>query len=717
MRMRPALGAHGPKAMIAVLLAWLLAVLPAAAQVLTLPDRDLPVSLVADEVVVQTEKGLVIAEGSVEIYYGERTLTASRIVYDNNTGQIDATGPIVLRDPSGATVYADAAELDADLVDGVVAGARAVLQGEAKLAAVEARRVGNRYNTLSKAVYSPCRVCVEDPTPLWRIRARRVIHDEEARLIHYEDATFDVMGIPVAWLPYFRHADPTVKRTSGFLVPVFTSSSVYGYGLKTPYYWVIDENSDATLTPFFMTDEGLILEGEYRRLFASGEMRIYAIGTVNDYLGSNRFHGALDTEGRFDLTEEIEWGWDVTLASDDGFLRRFDYEQYGDRLTSELFVRRYREDGYFDISGLYFQSLRLNEPSGQIPTALPVIDARWNIDDPWTGGEFGLFASTYSLFRDQGRDVSRLTLGADWERQVITDWGLSLTGFAEVRGDLFIVNDDPAQRDDTVARASGLAGVEARFPLVTEPRDGVVHLFEPIVQAIVAPYGGNDADIPVEDSLVTEFDETNVIDRNHFAGFDSLEEGPRVNVLLRYERMSDEGLALEAAVGRSFRFEDQPAFSTGSGLREAASDYVAAWSASYEPFFAVAHRLRFGDDAELTRNEVFVQFDYWRVEANATYFFYEEDPRIDLARTREEIYGNLRFALDENWSALAFARRDLEAGEFVSYGGGIGFLNECCSVELIARREARSTEADPSSTSVNLQIKLFTLGTNEAQER
>ena len=167
-----------------------------------------------------------------------------------------------------------------------------------RLSAVEARRVDDRYNTLSKAVYSPCKVCAEDPTPLWRIRARRIIHDEAERIIHYEDATFDLMGIPIAWLPYFRHPDPTVKRASGFLVPSFFSSSIYGYGLKLPYYWVVDEHSDATITPFFMTNDGLILELEYRRAFETGDMRISGSGTVNDYLGNSRFHGHFDSEGR-----------------------------------------------------------------------------------------------------------------------------------------------------------------------------------------------------------------------------------------------------------------------------------------------------------------------------------------------------------------------------------------------------------------------------------
>lgn len=101
----------------------------ASAQPVDLPPRDQPVALVADEVIYDTNSGRVTAAGSVEIYYGERTLTADRIVYDSRADRLEATGNIVIRDPSGATVYADIAELDADLRDGIVRGARGVMAG------------------------------------------------------------------------------------------------------------------------------------------------------------------------------------------------------------------------------------------------------------------------------------------------------------------------------------------------------------------------------------------------------------------------------------------------------------------------------------------------------------------------------------------------------------------------------------------------------------
>ena len=672
-------------------------------------DPSQPVALVADKVTVQAETGLVIAEGSVEVYYGERTLTARKIIYNDRTKRISAEGDLVLRDPTGVTVFADTADLDVELRDGLVEGARSVLDQNIRLAAVEARRVDQRYNTLSKAVYSPCKVCAEDPVPLWRIRARRIIHDEQEKIIHYENATFDVLGIPVAWLPYFRHPDPSVKRASGFLVPRFLSSSVYGNAVKLPYYWVIDDHSDFTFTPFLTTDEGVILEGEYRRAFRNGDLKLAGSVTVNEYDG-RRVHGHLDTEGLFALTEEINWGWDITFATDDAYLTRYDFDQFGDRLNSEIFVERYRSDGYFDVSGVYFQSLRDSEPAGQIPFGLPVADARYNFDDPFLGGEFGFFASGHALNRSNGRDAARLTLGLDWDRQVITDWGLSLTGFAEIRGDLFTAQDDPTITDDFTARLGALAGIEARFPLVTQETDGVIHLIEPVVQAIVAPYGGNGVQIPVEDSLVAEFDETNVIDRNHFSGLDSFEEGPRINLALRYERIVDEGLKLNASIGRVDRFRDLPAFSAGSGLRDSESDIVASWQASYDPYVTVRHRIRFADDAAITRNEFFGLVNIDPVELSAGYIFLESDAAVGAPLDREEITARANVKIDDNWSTSAYMQRDLVLGEFVQVGGALAWQNECCAVEVFLRRRFTSQEDSPASTSVGLRVRLLTLG-------
>lgn len=683
---------------------------PARAQVEV--QTDLPVALVADEIVYDRDFGRVTATGNVEVYYGERTLTADQIVYDDQTGRISAEGNLVLRDSTGTTVFADAADLDADLRDGLVIGARSVMAEQARLAAVEARRVDDRYNTLSKVVYSPCLVCPEHPTPLWSIRAQRVIHDEEERIIHYENATFEVFGVPIAWLPYFQHPDPTVDRASGFLLPSVLSSSIFGYGMKIPYYQVIDPYSDLTFRPFITTNDGLILELDYRRLFRDGALNFAGSVTQNDYTGENELHGFVDTDGVFDIGSGVNAGWDIAFTSDDAYLRRYDYD-YVDRLTSEIFVERYREEEFFDISGVYFQSLRQFEPAGQIPLAVPLLDARKDLPDPVFGGEFGLFTSGYLLTRNNGPDNSRFTFGGDWEREEILPFGLSITGFAEARTDIFTSTDDPAVRDSPEARVTGLAGVELRYPLLWDPENGADHILEPVVQAILAPYGHNQG-FPNEDSRVNEFDELSVLDLDHFTGLDRFEGSPRLNLLLRYDRISNQGLGFDATIGRTYRVEQIDAFSPGSGLRDPESDFVAAWQTSYDPYFVVRHRVRFDDEATLTRNEVFGQVAVNPVVLAGSYTFYESDPTIGTPFDREEVNASAGLQVDRNWSVASFLQRNLQTDEFVQVGGRVTWENECAAIDLLLSRRFTDSPGAPPSTSVGLDVRLLTLGTGEA---
>ncbi|MEM9760945.1 MAG: LPS assembly protein LptD [Pseudomonadota bacterium] len=684
-------------------------------------ERDLPVALIADNIEYDSNTGIVTASGNVEVYYGDRTLTAERIVYNSRTERISAEGNIVLRDPEGSTVFADVADLDADLVDGLIEGAQSVIgrDSTAKLAAVEARRVEDRYNALSKAVYSPCEVCSENPTPLWRIRARRVIHDEEARIIHYEDAYFDVFGVPVLYLPYFQHPDPTIDRASGFLVP---SPGVgnYGFGLRVPFYVVIDDQSDITFQPFFTTEDGSFMDVVYRRAFRSGALTFRGSAGGTGFRGEGvTFEGHVDTEGLFsfkDFDQGAEWGWDIKFASDDAYLRFFEISSE-DRLTSELFVRNYWEDGFYEVTGIYFQSLRDDEPAGDIPRVLPDVALRREFMLPTVGGELGLFADTQTLLRNEGTDTTRISLGADWEREWITPQGLALRGFAEMRGDLFLsFTDAGSGEDDTTLRLAPLAGVEARYPFIWEEESGSAHIVEPIVQFIAAPYGGNGDDIINEDSQQTEFDELNLFDTSHFSGLDGFEEGPRFNLGMRYERLSTDGLRFDATFGRSVRFAEADEFLEGTGLEGELSDWVTSWSAGYKGFVSVRHRMRIAGDGEINRNEVFGNVNYGPASVSAGYVFLEESPFASASTDREEVTALGALQVTPEWRVASYMQRDLEEKEFVEIGGQVSFANECCAIDLFIRRRFTESEDTPASTSFGLQLRLLTLGTSNNRQ-
>jgi LPS-assembly protein len=308
--------------------------------------QPLPASLAADRVTFDRESGLLVASGDVEVLYQGRVLRATRITYDQRADEIRAEGPIVLTDPAGGVLLADAAALTPDLEAGLIAGARLMIADRLQLAAVELRRSEGRYTTLYRTVASSCTICAENPTPTWALRAARVTRDEVAQRIYFRDARLELFGLPVAWLPRLSIPEPGVARASGVLVPELVQSDIYGLGFKLPYYRVLGPAADATVTPFVTTTGALLFEGEYRRRFASGGFDLWGVVALDDGLGGRAGRGAFSAIGAFELREGFIGDFDLNVASDEDFLTQFDYSD-ADQLTSIARLHRTRPQDYF----------------------------------------------------------------------------------------------------------------------------------------------------------------------------------------------------------------------------------------------------------------------------------------------------------------------------------------------------------------------------------
>lgn len=687
----------------------------------SLPDvvgserRDVPVALTADTVSYDEILRTLTAEGDVEIYYGARTLTATRIVYHANEDRIDVTGPLALRDGEGSVLFADYAEIASDLDDALISGARAMIaDGAGAMSAVEGQRVDGRYTVLSKAIYSSCEVCPEKPTPLWSIRARRILHDAETRDVHYEDAVFEIAGVPVAWLPYFRHPDPSVERRSGVLAPTLRRSGSYGLAVKLPYFLVIDQTRDMTITAFPTERDGAIVEGEYRQQFEAGRLEIAGSAGFVD-LGRDEdkaLRGHVFATGRFALIDPrvaagTEWGFDLNLSANDGYLRRYGFSNQ-DRLMSEAFVENWRADTRFSLAAVYFQSLRDSESAGSMPFALPEFEIGRTFDAPgMVGGRFDLSGSGLALTRDDGADIARLTGALDWSREEVVADLVTARAFAGVRLDAYNIADSAETPDGFVSRFTPHAGLEARLPLVRSDASGATHLVEPGAQFVISPTDDRRDRIPNEDSLLVEFDETNIFSVNRFPGFDRIEGGARVNLGLRYARIADDPLRLDAAIGKVFRFSEESSFRSETGLEERSSDTVMSWSVGWGDDYSIGHRLRLGDDFTFARNEIAAQARLGPATVTGGYVYLAQDDTAGALQDREQVSLGLTLDVTDNWSLLGFGRRDLEDDRFVEVSTGVRFRNECAELELFVERDFNSSRDAPASTDFGLRVRLF----------
>ncbi len=283
----------------------------------------------AQEVNYDNVNSLVAAVGGVQIFYNGTTLEADRVTYNQKTKRLIADGNVRMTDQEGRITYAGHLELSDDYRDGFVDSLRVDTADRTRMAATRADRSGGNFTVFQNGVYTACEACKDDPKkpPLWQVKAARVIHDQGEKMLYFESARLEFFGVPMAYMPYFYTPDPTVKRKTGFLMPVFSTNSKYGFGVQTPYYFALAPDYDLTLTPRITTKQGLLMQGEFRQRLINGayDIRAYGIRQLDkdEFLraggpstpGYRDFRGGVETSGRFAHQRQMELGlgWNAGL--------------------------------------------------------------------------------------------------------------------------------------------------------------------------------------------------------------------------------------------------------------------------------------------------------------------------------------------------------------------------------------------------------------------
>ena len=481
-----------------------------AQQALTFPPRPAPVArppvkagadkqmlVRADEVDYDYTNNRVSAVGNVQIYYSGSTLETDRVIYDQKTKRLHAEGNVRLTDADGKVTYGQIIDLSDNFRDGFVDSLRLDLPEQTRVASSRAERSSGNFTVFENGIYTACEPCKDNPLkpPEWQVKAARIIHDQTEKMLYFEDARIEFYGVPLAYMPYFSAPDPTVKRKSGFLMPMVSTSSLYGVGMSVPYYWALAPSYDVTLSPMITTRQGPLLQGEWRQRLVNGSYNIRAAGVfqldrqqfvnAGDIPGDRAFRGSIESSGQFNLSDKWIWGWDTTVLSDKTFLSDYRLSQFSpsydtlsmvlrspDYALSQLYLTGRGDRSYFDARAMYFYGFSASDVQKQIPVVLPVIDHDYTVDEPILGGELSFHNNLTSITRQSANfdpvsaqaistglctlntadpravnrtncvlrgvpgTYTRLSTEVDWRRTFIDPYGQMFTPFFSLRGDV-----------------------------------------------------------------------------------------------------------------------------------------------------------------------------------------------------------------------------------------------------------------------------------------
>lgn len=702
-------------------------------------SRDEPVFYTADTASYDRDAQLVTLSGHVEIWQGQRILRADTVTYSRKTGVAAGRGHVVLVDPSGQVLFSDYAELSGGMKNGILSKFSAQLAENGKLAANGARRTEGKLNELSRAIYTTCNLCKQHPErpPLWDIRARSAVQDLEHKKIEYRDAVIDIYGVPVAYLPYLVHADPSQKRASGFLVPGVGQSSHLGQFAEIPYYWAIDPQSDVTVRPIIATKTGPALDADYRRRFNNGFV------TVDGSVGydDKALQGYLFTQGQFALNDEWRYGFDINRASSTNYLRDFKSVNIGDVLASSVYLEGFGQGAYSRLDARAYQGLSSSIVNARLPYVLPRYQYDFVGQPDALGGRTEIDAGAFNVVRDQGTSTQRASLRANWERPyngALGDLWKLVLHVDSAAYNATSLDQEPSYgpvNQASSSQAMPTAAVELHWPFQRDDGWGGTQVVEPIVQLIAAPNGPSyglgqrangtyyiNSTIPNEDSLTPEFTDANLFSLNRFPGIDRLEGGNRANVGLHGAWFLGGGQQIDALVGQSYRQRRDPAFPVGSGLDGTVSDVVGRVSFTPNQYFDLTTRGRLDHrnyknvsfaDALASAGPSWLRLNAGYIySAFNPYSYYSSVPSGTYPLTpRSEVTVGGSATLASHYHLNGSVQRDLQLGKMVGVSGGASYDDECFTFSAGYYRRYTSINGDHGDSTVLFQLTFKTVGT------
>ena len=442
-----------------------------------------------------------------------------------------------------------------------------------------------------------------------------------------------------------------------------------------------------------------------------------------------------------------------------------------DRLVSQLYAERTDPTSYLSIATISFQSLRAYgidasgrntfESNKAFPVVAPLIEARWDPIKEILGGRLRFRGSAVVLSRNDDvvsisdptglqplgpqrlqqqlasvlpngtsaltyDDSRRASVRGEWRRDLFLPNGLRIQPLLEARGDIYSIGDGVLTTSNGTANttkssnaltgiAQGTAGFTASWPLIRNAGASSI-ILEPIVQALVSPSYKPDRNVPNEDSVAFEFDDTTLFEPDRFPGFDLYESGARFNIGGRANILWGAGRTANLTIGRTYRTDADPAFTIGSGLSGRSSDYVAF--AQVSPIAGTNFFIRTRLDAEtlaVRRNEAGLDVGWRSLQGSVRYLYNETGFFIDgagvtqIGRVEDATIAGSWFFL-KNWGVTVNATRDLRLKTWPAAQVGFAYRDECIRVDVVYTRDETYRAAIGASDSIGIRLTLATLG-------
>jgi len=277
-----------------------------------------PFEITADRIEYDDLRDLYTAERHVWIVQGDRSLRARWVTFSTTTRVGVAEGDVVVLD-GGDELRGSFMVFDVDTLQGMLHQGQIDSGSQGfRVEAEELVRTGKNTFEVQGGLFSTCR-CAEGERLPWQIHAQRA-RVELGGYGTVTNATFEVLGVPVLWIPWAFFPIKN-ERETGFLLPDFSFGGRGGIGFGLPFFWAAHPQLNVTATPRFFSARGFKQDVELEYVFEEeSEGTLFVAGlsdrSAEDVSPFSKSRWAVLWEHDQFLPADWRWQTDLKLSSD-----------------------------------------------------------------------------------------------------------------------------------------------------------------------------------------------------------------------------------------------------------------------------------------------------------------------------------------------------------------------------------------------------------------
>ncbi len=656
----------------------------------------------ADELNFNSSTGIITAAGNVGLSYVGYYATSDRMIFNQRTRELVLEGNVQIVDPEGVEYTADTVTVNNGFKDAVLNAMVMTTPDGAMVTGSQTRKVRGEVTTIDDGTYAPCGTCIDEKGRRigWRVRTEKIVQNSKDRYTDLNQPVLEILGFPIAWLPWIRLPDLTQEDGSGFRTPSTAYSEKIGVKASLPYYNSIGNGMGLLLTPSLISEQGLLVGTEFSHSingFGSYSIAAHGIyqldpGAFNPGFGDTDFRGAIQTSGTFTPAPRWEAGWSYTAFTDPAFLTDYLIDT-SNPAVNEAYVSYLSPQTFGDARVQEFKLLGEVSQAAQDQQAalLPKlrIDHVEDLGSAGTVHASGDFIGVARAADKVSSNAIAYRLGTeeqkthgtgevDWSKQFVFGPTV-ITPMAGLRLDYASYDGASALQPgaQTLFSAAPIAAVDVRVPFAAY--DGVSsYLIEPVAQVY---YRGGDTapGITNDNAQSFTFDEANLFSYNKFSGTDRQETGLRANLGVHYLANFADGSYIDAVAGQSYHLAGPNGLGTGdavnagvgAGISGNTSDIVAGVRAGMGPV-TISARARYdvaANEIAAAATRASYSKDGW--SATVDYSYMAPDPARGYTKVQQDVGGSIGVPIADYWRATAGAGWDITAGNMINYSAGL----------------------------------------------